>query len=52
MSKMGGTRSNQATPAPGRRSGGLSPEVKELLHMLQAIEEHPDAAAKDDDEPS
>jgi len=47
---MSDRRSNQETPARQRRADRLSPEVKEFLHMLQAIEAHPDACARDDGE--
>jgi hypothetical protein len=47
---MSDRRSNQEMAVRQRRADRLSPEVKEFLHMLQAIEEHPDACAKDDGE--
>ena len=44
---MSDRRSVQQGPAQSGQAGRLSPELREFLHMLQEIEEHPDACTKD-----
>ncbi len=44
---MSDRRVAQQVPAQSEQAGRLSPELKEFLHMLQVIEEHPDACTKD-----
>ncbi len=47
---MSDRRSVQQVPVQSEQAAPLSPELKEFLHMLQVIEDHPDACTKDSSE--